>query len=424
MDTEENRYNIRNLDRSIRYIGVTRFIRAMGRSSTFIFLPLVLIQTYSLSFLETGLIQGTATLIMAFVQLYSGRLSDRIGRRLLMVYSPIPNIFLFLLIFFSIYSHLGILILVGSWYATVVVTAMQFPALQAAVADLSKPEDRMSAFTLVRIMVNIGTAIGPLLGGVLATFGFEYIFLVASIATVFEVSLMYLTVPESYYVPRKADMIRTPRIRYRNVLSNRFFLVFIVVSIIFQFFIRQSSVSLTVYAVVLNNLSLIKLGLVYAVNGSMVVLLQFRMLRMMTSRWSAIIWRSIGTLVWAGSFFILAFSASFAAIIFFMIISTLGENFTTPTTNTIVTKIAPPSQRGTYVGAFGFFSRFGSFLGSALGLFMLSMFQNVTSGFWIIVVVGTILVAVAYRKLDHGYNREIAYQAGIIAGKESIADES
>ena len=77
----ESRYTVRGLNRRIYYIGLTRLIRSTGRSSTFIFMPLVLIEIYNLSFLLAGALLGVATLIMAIVQLYSGRLTDRLGRR-------------------------------------------------------------------------------------------------------------------------------------------------------------------------------------------------------------------------------------------------------------------------------------------------------------------------------------------------------
>lgn len=406
MNQEENRYNIAGLNRRIKYIGITRFIRAMGRSSTFIFLPLILIQFYGLSFIEAGLLQGFATLLMAIVQLYAGHLTDRIGRRVLMVLIPIPNVFFFLLMFFAIHLHYGVSVLVGSWFATVLVNALQYPALQAAVADLSPDRDRMSAFTLVRIMVNLGVAVGPIMGGFLASVGFEYIFLVASIASIIEVVVLYFAVPETYE-SRESGASVDFGAGLRRALKSRFFLYFILVGIIFQFFIRQSSISLTVYAVVLNNLSYLDLGIVFAVNGSLVVLLQFRMLRLMTSRWTAIIWRGIGTIVWAVSFLILGISAAFLVILVFMIVSTVGENFTTPTTNTIVTKAAPESLRGTYIGAYSFFSSIGSFMGSVLGLLMLTLFQGITSLFWLIIGLGTGLVSLLYFAMNASYSSEV-----------------
>lgn len=395
----ESTYKIRGLNKRIYYIGLTRFIRSTGRSSTFIFMPLVLIEVYKLQFVYAGLLLGSATLIMAIVQLYSGRLTDRLGRRFFMVLVPIPNIFFFALMFVSVLKGLPATVLVGSWYASVIVNALQYPALQAAVADMSTPEDRMSAYTMVRIMVNMGTAVGPLIGGFLATIGFEYIFLVASLATVIEIFILFLAVPETYSPGSKAVDTYNQK-GMKSTLGNRFFLSFVLVGILFMFFYRQSGVSLSVYAIVLSNLPLVDLGYLYALNGALVVLLQFRILKMMTSRWSPLVWRGVGVLFYAGAFLVLAISPAFIIIIIFMIISTMGENFTSPTTQTVVTLIAPVDRRGTYIGAYSFYTSFGSFAGSVLGLLMLSFFSGITPLFWILIGAGTFVVAALYILLD------------------------
>jgi len=403
----ESRYTIRGLNRRIYYIGITRLIRSTGRSSTFIFMPLVLIEVYNLSFLLAGALLGIATLIMATVQLYSGRLTDRLGRRFFMVLVPIPNILFFFLMFLSVLKHFSPVILVGSWFASVIVNALQFPALQASVADMSTPEDRMSAYTMVRVMVNTGTAIGPLLGGFLATIGFEYIFLVASIATIIEIFILYLAVPETY-TPVAESASSYSQKGLKSTLGNRFFLSFVLVGILFMFFYRQEGVSLSVYAIVLSKLPLIDLGYLYAINGFLVVLLQFRILKLMTSRWSPLIWRGIGVLFYAGSFLFLSISPAFIVIIIFMIISTMGENFTSPTTQTIVTLIAPVDKRGTYIGAYSFYTSFGSFAGSVLGLLMLSYLRGITPLFWILVGIGTFVIAILYMLLDHSFTQQSA----------------
>jgi MFS family permease len=403
----ESRYTIRGLNRRIYYIGLTRLIRSTGRSSTFIFMPLVLIEFYNLSFLFAGALLGVATLIMAVVQLYSGRLTDRLGRRFFMVLVPIPNILFFFLMFLSVLRHFSAIILVGSWFASVIVNALQFPALQASVADMSTPEDRMSAYTMVRIMVNTGTAIGPLLGGFLATIGFEYIFLVASIATIVEIFILYLAVPETY-IPQAESASAFSQKGLKSTLGNRFFLSFVLVGILFMFFYRQQGVSLSVYAIVLSKLPLIDLGYLYAINGFLVVLLQFRILKLMTSRWSPLIWRGVGVLFYAGAFLVLSISPAFIIIIIFMIISTMGENFTSPTTQTIVTLIAPVDKRGTYIGAYSFYTSFGSFAGSVLGLLMLSYLRGITPLFWILISIGTFVIAILYIFLDNSFRPQYA----------------
>lgn len=324
-----------------------------------------------------------------------------------MVLVPIPNILFFFLMFLSVLKHFSPVILVGSWFASVIVNALQFPALQASVADMSTPEDRMSAYTMVRVMVNTGTAIGPLLGGFLATIGFEYIFLVASIATIIEIFILYLAVPETY-TPGAESASSYSQKGLKSTLGNRFFLSFVLVGILFMFFYRQEGVSLSVYAIVLSKLPLIDLGYLYAINGFLVVLLQFRILKLMTSRWSPLIWRGIGVLFYAGSFLFLSISPAFIVIIIFMIISTMGENFTSPTTQTIVTLIAPVDKRGTYIGAYSFYTSFGSFAGSVLGLLMLSYLRGITPLFWILVGIGTFVIAILYMLLDHSFTQQSA----------------
>ena len=88
----EYRYNFKNLDPRLKILSIVRFVRAFGRGSTFVFLPLVFISVYHLSFILTGLLLGFATLLMATVQFLAGIWTDRIGRRSILVYSQIPGI--------------------------------------------------------------------------------------------------------------------------------------------------------------------------------------------------------------------------------------------------------------------------------------------------------------------------------------------
>lgn len=405
----ENEFRIRGLRKELYFIGIARFIRATGRVSSFVFLPIVFIEFYKEPFLITGVIVGLATLLMAVVQSYSGRLTDRIGRRILMVIIPIPNILAFFMMFLAIDLHLSIYLLLGAFYVTTLINALQFPALQAAIADLSPPEHRLSAYGMVRMMVNIGSAIGPLAGGFLAKIGFQYIFLLASVLTVVEIVVIYLAVPETYNFPnpQKSEISTAPS---KSILSDRFFIYFITVGIIFAFFLRQNSVSLSVYAVVLENLPLLYLGYIYSVNGLVVVALQIPTLRLMTSRWSAMTWRGIGVLFYASAFFLLSVSPSFTIILIYMLIATIGENFMSPTTQTIVTSLAPPDKKGTYIGTYSFFTSVGSFMGSALGLLILSILKGIPAQFWIYVSIGTFMVSMLYFSMSFAIRRRTVAQ--------------
>ncbi|MCL5437697.1 MAG: MFS transporter, partial [Candidatus Thermoplasmatota archaeon] len=92
-------YGFRQMDRRIWFLAVTRFIRSFGRGSTFIFLPLVFIISYNQGFLETGVLLGFATLLQSIVQYYSGKWTDLIGRRKILVYTQIPNVLFYFMLF-------------------------------------------------------------------------------------------------------------------------------------------------------------------------------------------------------------------------------------------------------------------------------------------------------------------------------------
>lgn len=401
----ENVYNVRGLNRRIYYIGAARFIRATGRASSFIFLPLVFIQVYGMSFILTGVVVGFATLIMALVQMYSGKLTDRIGRRFFMIMIPVPNIAAFFVMFLSVQYVLPVYVLITSLYVTTLINALQYPALQAAVADLSRPEHRMSAYAMVRIMTNIGAAFGPLIGGFLAGIGFQYVFLLASLATALEILILYRAVPETYNPQSQAAKSEDMQ-GIRSALGNRFFLAFIFAGIAFAFFLSQNNTSLSVYAVVLEKIPLLYLGFLFAINGSLVAILQFPMLRLMTAHSHAITWRGVGVIFYASAFVILSLSPVFIVIIIYMFISTIGENFISPTTQTIVTTIAPPKLRGTYIGTYSFFTSFGRFFGSFLGLFILSLFSSIPSEFWLWIALGTYLVSLSYFAMGHSLRQK------------------
>lgn len=390
----EYRYNFRDLDHRLWILGIARFVRAFGRGSTFVFLPLVLIRVYHLDFVTTGLLLGFATVIMAVVQYFSGMWTDRIGRRSILVYSQIPGIFAYLLIFYTVAVPHFLILAIGSWYATIVINAVQYPAVQASVADVTSIGDRLSGFTAIRLMANLGIAIGPLVGAYLAGYGLQYIFLIASIATLLEVIMLYRFMKETYVPTVKEGVSR--RILGNIYRTDRFFVLFILVGIFLAFFTRQRGTSLTVYAVVLQNLPFLYLGYIWALNGLLVVVLQLPVLRVMTRRGNPVFWRGVGVIFYALSFIVLSFVPTLGVLLLSMTVSTIGEDFVSPTTQTIVTTIAPPHLKGSYIGIYNLFVSAGSFSGALLGLWLLYALRNISAEYWNYIAVGTAAVAVMF----------------------------
>ncbi len=406
-------YGFKGLDRRVVFLALSRFIRATGRVSTFIFLPLILIDMYGLSFILSGLILGSSAIVMAFVQYYSGKWTDRIGRRFFLIVIPVPAAVFYLIMFFSVYDKISVIYLLAAWYGTIIVNSLQYPAIEASIADITKTSERLSGFTLVRIMANMGAAIGPLIGGFISYYNFAYIFLIASLLTVVEVFVLFYNVRETYFPPMK-----TPEKVQINIFrADRFFFLFTLVGIVLGFALRQDGPTLTVYAFNLRNLPIIDLGYIYSVNGLMVIALQMPILRIMSSHGNPVFWRGIGTLFYAAGFSVLGFMNSFAFILLAMFIFTIGEDFMAPTTQTIITTLAPVDKKGTYIGSYNLLTSSGRFFGTFIGLYLLYIFRYISGTFWIYIAVITVVISFLYVIMGNSFVRRISINKGESLGK-------
>ncbi|MGC8609210.1 MAG: MDR family MFS transporter [Thermoplasmata archaeon] len=406
-------YGFRGLDRRVIFLALSRFIRATGRVSTFLFLPLILIEVYRLSFIISGLIIGSSALVMALVQYYSGRWTDRIGRRFFLIIIPIPAAVFYLLMFFSVFDKVSVVYLLASWYGTIITNSLQYPAIEASVADITKTSQRLSGFTLIRIMANMGAAIGPLIGGFISYYNFAYIFLVASVLTVVEIFILYYNVKETYFPPMK--MIE--KVKINIFKTDHFFFLFTIIGILLGFALRQDGPTLTVYAFDLKNLPIIDIGYIYSINGLMVIALQMPILRIMSNHSNAVFWRGIGSLFYAAGFGLLGFRNSFAFILVAMFIFTIGEDFMAPTTQTIITTLAPADKKGTYIGSYNLITSSGRFFGTFIGLYLLYVFRYIAGTFWFYIAVATIVISFLYIMMGNSFVRRISVSETDVLGK-------
>lgn len=340
--------------------------------------------------------------MMSLVQYNAGKWTDRVGRRFFLVVIPLPAAFFYLIMFFVIQDRLDLLYLIGAWYLTIIINALQYPAIQAAVADLTSISRRLSGYTYLRLMANLGAAAGPLIGGFLAVFGFQYIFLVASISTVVELVILYYSVSETYFPEKNTGKLVKEKFSFR---LDRFFLLFTIVGLFLAFFTRQRGSTLTLYIFDFKNLPITYIGYIYALNGALVVITQLPILSFMNSHLTPMEWRGVGLIYYAAGFVITAFSGDLIFFLIVMSIMTIGEDFLAPTTQTIITTLSPADKRGTYIGMYNLVTSFGAFLGAIIGLFLLSYLSGELSEFWFIFASGTFLVAMIYLLMGKSYRR-------------------
>lgn len=174
---------------------------------------------------------------------------------------------------------------------------------------------------------------------------------------------------------------------------------------------RQRGTSLTIFTVVLQHEPIQYLAYIWALNGILVVLLQVPILAIMTRALNSMSWRGIGVIFYAISFIVLFFGSQLASLLIFMTISTVGEDFLSPTTQSIITTLAPADLRGSYIGVYNMYTSIGSFFGAALGLYILYIVRSVSQDFWVYVAVGTAVVSIIYFAISPSFRQRFKLES-------------
>ncbi len=362
----------RSFDRRIWYLVAIRVINALGFS---IILPFISVYLYS----EQGVpmtIIGTFFLGAAFArattQLIGGGYSDKFGRRKVMIVAGIGRALSFLMLGITVFYDfpfylLGLFIILSYGFG-----AMFMPAADALISDLVDPEKRVEAYSYQRIGLNFGWAIGPAVGGYLASISYSLLFLVPSILFFAVVFIVISFIPDSSSEMRKSTFNLKS---LSQLIKNRKFVFYGILCFMVFSVIAQPYTTMSVFAVEHVHLSKIYLGYLYSINGITIILFQLPGIRWINRMrlFSAL---ALGGFLASAAMILIAISSNFLMLAFAIVVLTFGEIFFIPTGTTITSNWAPESQRGAYMGFYGLFQGMGRSFGPFYGGLLLDHFLH------------------------------------------------
>jgi MFS family permease len=365
------RTTIKGHDRNVHILVLCRGITALGFSVVFPFLSLYLHEVMGVSMTAIGTIFLGSSLSGAVAALVGGELSDKFGRKPVMVAALSSRTVIFFLMSVAVWSKAGFPIIAALVILSTFTGRLFEPPAGALISDVTTPARRQEAYALLRIGLNLGWAIGPALGGFLASKSYAFLFFISGIVTAAGLVLLVARLRDT----RKG--VRTEKLSIRDmatVTRDRVFLSYNLISMLLFVVAAQLIMAFSVYSVDWVGISKIQLGYIYSLNGFMVVVLMFPCVKLLERfRMSRVM--AAGSLLYAvgyfsaafAGYFEAAFGAGFAALLTSMIVVTLGEIFTSPASLALVANMAPCGRYGRYMGTFELFSSVGHFLGPFLG---------------------------------------------------------
>lgn len=182
----------------------------LGLSVMFPVLPFY-VRWLGLTELEAGALMGSYALASVVASPGWGRFSDRYGRRLAMVIGLAGFATAFL--FFGLGSTFAELL----WARVLggLLAAAAMPAILSYAADVTPPDRRSASMGLIGAAFGLGVVAGPVVGGLLATFGLRVPFFVTAAIGFAAMFAVLIWLPESL-----TEDIREAALRRRNTLRG------------------------------------------------------------------------------------------------------------------------------------------------------------------------------------------------------------
>jgi MFS family permease len=308
------------------------------------------------------------------------------GRRKIMIIAMAARCMMFLALAYVISGGADILVITIMISMSSLAGSFFEPATNALIADVVAPKKRLEAYGLLRIGGNVGWTLGPLLGGLLSMISFPFLFIISAAATGTVSIIVFLFVAESI-----SSGARRQKLSLRDLgrlKDDRRFLAFCLISVPLFMLFGQMASSYAVFSTDIIGISNAELGYLYAVNGLMVVFMQFPISRSinhlrMTKAMAA------GSLLYAIGYGLVGlspslglalpywlFSPGFLYLALCMFIVTIGEMVVSPSSMTLVAKMSPESERGRYQGMYGLVSNFGFSAGPFFGGLLFDAFTG------------------------------------------------
>jgi DHA1 family tetracycline resistance protein-like MFS transporter len=298
-----------------------------------------------------GLLIASYSVMQLIFSPILGRLSDKHGRRPVLLYSIIGTGVGFLVLGFANTLWLLFLgrILDG-------ISGGNISTAQAYIADITTKEDRAKGMGLLGAAFGLGFIFGPAIGGILSRWGVHVPFLFAAALAFANAILLYFTLPETVTHDHPArvsaggrgfrqlvDSLKEPRLAFVLIIYFLFIVAFSIMT-----------TSFALYTMFRFGYDAHHNGYLFAYVGLIAVIIQGGLIGRLVKRFGEMPLVIVGAFAFAGSLFAVPFvGPTFGGLPALLVgggIFSLGNSLSGPALTSLASKLAPPDRQGTVLG--------------------------------------------------------------------------
>ena len=350
------------------------------------FLTIYLTQQYNYSVAKAGIVMGLFGAGAVAGGFVGGRLTDKYGFYRIQLITLIGGGLLFMVLG-QMKSYP--LICAVTFILSLVNEAFR-PANATAVAYFSAPQNRTRSYSLNRLAINLGFAVGGGLGGLLASVNYELLFWVDGFTNLAAAILLWRFLkPGKRPVHEAHETVIDPT---ASAYKDKLYLWFIVFVTLFAMCFFQLFTNLPVFLKQELHFSESFIGLLMAVNGLIIAFIEMVMVYQLEGRRSSLSYISLGVILCGISYTlynVLPWTALLAVSC--TIVITFGEIFSMPFMNAFWISRSQSHNRGQYAGLYTIAWATAQILGPVLG----SQLAEHVSFYWLWWAVGFVCLIAA-----------------------------
>lgn len=353
----------RGLSPSAWWLSVVMLVNRMG-TMVLPFMTLYMTERQGVSIGKAGIvitIFGLGTICGGYL---GGKLTDKIGFYYIQLFALISGGVLFIILgqmqdYWSICGVAFVLSMANESFR---------PANAAAIANYSDTKNRTRSLALNRLAINLGWAVGGALGGFVAAHSYHLLFWIDGLTNLGAALMLWLLL-----APSKNKETEKKKEEYDGPVVSAYkdtpFLVFVLLNTIFAICFFQIFTTIPVYFKQDLLLSETEIGLVMALNGVIVTVVEMLLIHKLEGKRNPLTYVIIGTLLTGTGFLVLNIIPGmlFGLAVIFIVLITFGEIINMPFASTFWMNRSNSKNMGQYAGLFTISWAVAQIAGPALG---------------------------------------------------------
>jgi len=334
---------------------------------------------------------GVGALLGAYA---GGWLTDRIGHFHVQFFSLLlGGISLFSLQFFKDVVSLTCMVFIAS-----LVSEALRPANAVSISVYARPENITRAYSLNRMAINLGFAVGPTVGGLLAVMSYKLLFWVDGITCVVAAFLFF----QAFYKQDKTRRKKTRKVskeeRGPSPFRDTIFMLFCIGSCVFAMLFFQLFTTIPLYYKNSYNLDENAIGLLIGLNGLIIFLFEMVIVYKIGKPKKIMQLISMGVFIMGVSFLLFNVYHALIILVLAMSLTSIAEIFSMPFMVSYTMQRSGEHNKGAYMAMYSMSYSLAFILAPLGGTYILDTWNFET--LWYVCAALGILLAAGYYLLQ------------------------